>query len=50
MIGYFDDLAAALRREDFNEQDLAMIATAHAMEIRRPTGTSSARLVRGRSG
>jgi mannose-6-phosphate isomerase-like protein (cupin superfamily) len=33
MIGYFDDLASALRREDVREDDLAQIAAAHAMEI-----------------
>ena len=33
MIGYFDDLAAALGRENIGEDDLAEIATAHAMEI-----------------
>ena len=33
MIGYFDDLAAALRRADVNDDDLAEIAAAHAMEI-----------------
>jgi mannose-6-phosphate isomerase-like protein (cupin superfamily) len=33
MIGYFDDLAAALRRESVNEADLAGIAASHAMEI-----------------
>jgi mannose-6-phosphate isomerase-like protein (cupin superfamily) len=33
MIGYFDDLAAALRRESVNEEDLAGIAASHAMEI-----------------
>ena len=33
MIGYFDDLAAALGRENTGEDDLAEIATAHAMEI-----------------
>jgi mannose-6-phosphate isomerase-like protein (cupin superfamily) len=33
MIGYFDDLAAALGRADVSEEELAGIATAHAMEI-----------------
>ena len=33
MVGYFDDLAAALRREDVDEAELARIAAAHAMEI-----------------
>jgi mannose-6-phosphate isomerase-like protein (cupin superfamily) len=33
MIGYFDDLSAALRQEDVGEDELAQIATAHAMEI-----------------
>src|SRR5881227_1051602 len=33
MIGYFDDLASALRREDVTDDDLARIASAHAMEI-----------------
>jgi mannose-6-phosphate isomerase-like protein (cupin superfamily) len=33
MIGYFDDLAAALRREDVDEVELERIAAAHAMEI-----------------
>ena len=33
MIGYFDDLAAALRRDDVADHDLAEIAAAHAMEI-----------------
>jgi mannose-6-phosphate isomerase-like protein (cupin superfamily) len=33
MIGYFDDLAAALRRNDVNDDELAVIATTHAMEI-----------------
>ncbi|HEY2543741.1 MAG TPA: cupin domain-containing protein [Gaiellaceae bacterium] len=33
MVGYFDDLAAALRRADVTEGDLARIASAHAMEI-----------------
>lgn len=33
MIGYFDDLAAALRRDDVSGDDLVEIAAAHAMEI-----------------
>lgn len=33
MIGYFDDLAAALQRDDVNDADLAGIASSHAMEI-----------------
>ena len=33
MIGYFDDLASALEREDVTEAELAEIAAAHAMEI-----------------
>lgn len=33
MIGYFDALAAALRRDDVGDDDLAEIATTHAMEI-----------------
>ena len=33
MIGYFDDLAGALHRDDVSEDDLAEIAIAHAMEI-----------------
>jgi mannose-6-phosphate isomerase-like protein (cupin superfamily) len=33
MIGYFDDLAAALRRENVSADDLAGIASSHAMEI-----------------
>ena len=33
MIGYFDDLAAALGRENVDDQELAEIATRHAMEI-----------------
>lgn len=33
MIGYFDDLAAALQRADVNDADLAGIASKHAMEI-----------------
>lgn len=33
MTGYFDDLAAALRRDDVGDEDLAAIAATHAMEI-----------------
>lgn len=33
MIGYFDDLALALRRESVTEEELAGIAGAHGMEI-----------------
>jgi len=33
MIGYFDDLAAALRSEGVTDADLARIAADHAMEI-----------------
>jgi mannose-6-phosphate isomerase-like protein (cupin superfamily) len=33
MIGYFDDLAVALGREDVGEEELDQIAAAHAMEI-----------------
>lgn len=33
MIGYFDDLATALRRDDVGDDDLDAIARAHAMEI-----------------
>jgi mannose-6-phosphate isomerase-like protein (cupin superfamily) len=33
MIGYFDDLALALRRESVTEEELAGIAEAHGMEI-----------------
>jgi hypothetical protein len=33
MVGYFDDLAAALRSEGVTDADLAEIASAHAMEI-----------------
>src|SRR4051794_31653477 len=37
MIGYFDDLAAALGRERTSDDDLAEIAAAHAMEIVGPS-------------
>ena len=33
MVGYFDDLAAALRRDDVDDDALADVAAAHAMEI-----------------
>jgi hypothetical protein len=33
MAGYFDDLAAAVRRDDVDEDELAEIARAHSMEI-----------------
>ena len=33
MIGYFDDLAAALRRDDVDEDELSKIAGTHEMEI-----------------
>ena len=33
MVGYFDDLASALRRDDVTDDDLDEIAAAHAMEI-----------------
>jgi oxalate decarboxylase/phosphoglucose isomerase-like protein (cupin superfamily) len=33
MVGYFDDLATALRRTDVSDDDLAAIASSHAMEI-----------------
>ena len=33
MTGYFDDLAAALGRDDVSDEELAEIAQAHAMEI-----------------
>jgi hypothetical protein len=33
MVGYFDDLAAALHRADVDEDELSEIARAHAMEI-----------------
>lgn len=42
MIGYFDELAAALRREDVRDEDLAGIAAAHSMEI---VGSPSERYV-----
>ena len=33
MIGYFDDLSAALEQDDVTDDDLAAIAVTHAMEI-----------------
>ncbi|HZG35477.1 MAG TPA: cupin domain-containing protein [Gaiellaceae bacterium] len=33
MVGYFDDLAAALRQDAVREDELAGIADAHAMEV-----------------
>jgi len=33
MIGYFDDLAAALQRDDMADDELAAIARTHAMEV-----------------
>jgi hypothetical protein len=33
MIGYFDDLAAALAREEVDEGELAAIARTNSMEI-----------------
>jgi mannose-6-phosphate isomerase-like protein (cupin superfamily) len=40
MIGYFDDLASALRRTDVTEAELAEIAATHAMEIVGPPSDS----------
>jgi hypothetical protein len=40
MIGYFDDLATALRSEGVTDADLADIATRHAMEIVGPPSDS----------
>lgn len=42
MIGYFDELAVALHRDDVTEEGLAEIAATHAMEI---VGPSSERYV-----
>ncbi len=42
MVGYFDDLAAALQRDSVSESELAGIAEAHQMEI---VGPSSERYV-----
>jgi mannose-6-phosphate isomerase-like protein (cupin superfamily) len=33
MVGYFDDLAAALGRDDVDESEFAEIARAHSMEV-----------------
>ena len=33
MVGYFDDLAEALQRDDVRDDDLAAISSKHAMEI-----------------
>ena len=33
MVGYFDELAAALRRDDVREDDLTQLAANHGMEI-----------------
>ena len=33
MIGYFDDLADALRQQEVSDEQLAGVAVAHAMEI-----------------
>ncbi len=33
MVGYFDDLAAALQRDDMADDELAAIARTHAMEV-----------------
>lgn len=33
MIGYFDDLAAALGRDDVDDERLAEIARMHSMEV-----------------
>jgi len=40
MIGYFDDLATALRSEEVTEDQLNEIASAHAMEIVGPPSDS----------
>jgi hypothetical protein len=42
MVGYFDDLAEAIRRDKVSESELAGIADAHQMEI---VGPSSERYV-----
>jgi hypothetical protein len=42
MIGYFDDLAAALGRAEVDDAELAEIAQTHSMEI---VGPSSQRYV-----
>ena len=36
MVGYFDDLASALRRDGVGDDDLADVAAAHAMQILGP--------------
>lgn len=40
MVGYFDELAAALERESVSDEELAEIAAAHAMEIVGPATDS----------
>jgi mannose-6-phosphate isomerase-like protein (cupin superfamily) len=40
MIGYFDDLASALERDDVTEAELGEIAAAHSMEIVGPSSES----------
>ena len=40
MIGYFDDLASALQREEVTESELTEIASAHGMEIVGPPSDS----------
>ena len=40
MIGYFDDLASVLEREDVTEDELAKIASVHGMEIVGPPSDS----------
>jgi hypothetical protein len=42
MIGNFDDLASALRKDEVDDDDLAEIAAIHAMEI---VGPASQRYV-----
>jgi len=41
MIGYFDELAAALRRDHVDEAELAQIARRHAMQITGPSPTTT---------
>ena len=48
IVGYFDDLAAALRRDDVDDDALADVAAAHSMEIVGPP--SRAVRLRSRSG
>jgi len=48
MTGYFDDLAAALRRSDVTEAELAAIAEAHQMRIVGPPAVCEIRLERAR--